>query len=206
MGLHAVVTFQLVGQIKLTWPQAITIVFVEGTLILLRVVTRFREAMMNAIPLSQKRATSTGIGMFIALIGFVNSGLVVQKKGTVAALGAPSSLRILVLLIGFVVMECLMIRGVPDARVIAILLASVAALVLNFVFGQGRPQPYCPHTVLAWVTDYGAKAPCSAFFAIPAATPCTSTVPQASARAAERASPLCSWGVLHQRHSAQSGR
>ena len=201
MGLHAVVTFQLVGQIKLTWPQAMTIVFVEGTLILLLVVTRFREAMVNAIPLSQKRAIGTGIGMFIALIGFVNSGLVVQKKGTVAALGAPSSLRILVLLIGFVVMECLMIRGVPDARVIAILLASVAALVLNFVFGQG-----CPHTVLAWVTDYGAKAPCSAVFAIPAATPCTSTVPQASARAAEWASPLCSWGVLHQRHSAQAGR
>jgi adenine/guanine/hypoxanthine permease len=96
MGLNAVVTFQLVGQMKLTWPQAMTVVFVEGTLILLLVVTRFREAVMNAIPLSQKRAIGAGIGMFIALIGFVNSGLVVQGKGTVVALGAPSGLRILV--------------------------------------------------------------------------------------------------------------
>ena len=56
MGLNAVVTFQLVGQMKLTWPQAMTIVFMEGTLILLLVLTRFREAVMNAIPLSLKRA------------------------------------------------------------------------------------------------------------------------------------------------------
>ena len=84
MGLNAVVTFQLVGQMKLTWPQAMTVVFVEGALILLLVLTRFREAVMNAIPLSQKQAIGAGIGMFIALIGFVNSGLVVQGKGTLA--------------------------------------------------------------------------------------------------------------------------
>ena len=128
MGLNAVVTFQLVGQMKLTWPQAMTIVFVEGALILLLVLTRFREAVMNAIPLSQKQAIGAGIGMFIALIGFVNSGLVVQGKGTVARAGSPSGLRILVFLIGFVVMGWLMIRRVPGALVIGILLASAVAL------------------------------------------------------------------------------
>jgi adenine/guanine/hypoxanthine permease len=138
MGLNAVVTFQLVGQLKLTWPQAMTVVFVEGTLILLLVLTRFREAVMNAIPLSQKQAIGAGIGMFIALIGFVNSGLVVQGKGTVLALGSPSGLRILVFLIGFVAMGWLMIRRVPGALVIGILLASAAALGLNLVFGHGR--------------------------------------------------------------------
>ena len=138
MGLNAVVTFQLVGQMKLTWPQAMTVVFVEGTLILLLVLTRFREAVMNAIPLSQKQAIGAGIGMFIALIGFVNSGLVVQGKGTVLALGSPSGLRILVFLIGFVVMGWLMIRRVPGALVIGILLASAVAVCLNLVFGDGR--------------------------------------------------------------------
>jgi AGZA family xanthine/uracil permease-like MFS transporter len=104
MGLNAVVTFQLVGQMKLTWPQAMTVIFVEGTLILLLVLTRFREAVMDAIPLSLKRAIGAGIGMFIALIGFVNSGLVIQGKDTVVTLGAPSGLRILAFLIGFFLM------------------------------------------------------------------------------------------------------
>ena len=138
MGLNAVVTFQLVGQMKLTWPQAMTVVFVEGALILLLVLTRFREAVMNAIPLSQKQAIGAGIGMFIALIGFVNSGLVVQGKGTLLALGSPSGLRILVFLIGFVVMGWLMIRRVPGALVIGILLASAVAVCLNLAFGDGR--------------------------------------------------------------------
>ena len=131
MGLNAVVTFQLVGQLKLTWPQAMTVVFVEGTLILLLVVTRFREAVMNAIPLSQKQAIGAGIGMFIALIGFVNSGLVVQGKGTMLALGSPSGLRILVFLVGFVAMGWLLIRRVPGALVIGILLASAVAVCLS---------------------------------------------------------------------------
>jgi hypothetical protein len=85
MGLNAVVTFQLVGQMKLTWPQAMTVIFVEGTLILLLVLTRFREAVMNAIPLSQKRAIGAGIGMFIALIGFVRTGC--SGKGNRCCLG-----------------------------------------------------------------------------------------------------------------------
>jgi AGZA family xanthine/uracil permease-like MFS transporter len=138
MGLNAVVTFQLVGQMKLTWPQAMTVIFVEGTLILLLVLTRFREAIMDAIPLSLKRAIGAGIGMFIALIGFVNSGLVIQGKDTVVTLGAPSGLRILVFLIGFFLMGWLLIRRIPGALVIGILLASVAAVVLNLAFGQSR--------------------------------------------------------------------
>jgi AGZA family xanthine/uracil permease-like MFS transporter len=138
MGLNAVVTFQLVGQMKLTWPQAMTVVFMEGSLILLLVLTRFREAVMNAIPLSLKRAIGAGIGIFIALIGFVNSGLVVQGKGTIVAMGTPSGLRILVFMIGFLVTGWLLIRRVPGALVIGILLASVAAVTLNLAFGQRR--------------------------------------------------------------------
>ena len=76
--------------------------------------------------------------MFIALIGFVNSGLVVQGNGTVVALGTPSGLRTLVFLVGFVIMGWLLIRRVPGALVIGILVASFVAVVLNLAFGQGR--------------------------------------------------------------------
>ena len=108
MGLNAVIAFQLVGQMRL------------------------------AVPLSLKQAIAAGIGIFIALIGFVNSGLVVQGKGTVVAMGTPSGLRILVFMISFLVTGWLLIRRVPGALVMGILLASVAAVTLNLVFGRGR--------------------------------------------------------------------
>ena len=78
MGLNAVVAFELVAGRGLTWPQAMTVVFLEGVVITVLVLTRFREAMMDAVPLGLKRAISVGIGLFIAFIGFFTSGFVVK--------------------------------------------------------------------------------------------------------------------------------
>src|SRR5262249_36726830 len=50
MGLNAVVAFELVAGRGLTWPQAMTIVFLEGAVITLLVLTRFRQAMPDAGP------------------------------------------------------------------------------------------------------------------------------------------------------------
>lgn len=94
MGLNAVVAFQLIGHLQISWPQAMTVVFLEGSIILLLVITRFRMAVMDAIPLVLKRSIGAGIGLFIALIGFANSGLIVSGRGTVLALGLISSLLV----------------------------------------------------------------------------------------------------------------
>ncbi len=77
MGLNAVVAFELVAGRGLTWPQAMTVVFLEGLVITLPVLTRFRQAVMDAVPLALKRAIGAGIGLFIAFIGFVPAGFVV---------------------------------------------------------------------------------------------------------------------------------
>src|SRR5213083_1931663 len=65
MGLNAVVAFELVAGRGLTWPQAMTVVFLEGLAITLLVLTRFREAVMDAVPIGLKRAISVGIGFFL---------------------------------------------------------------------------------------------------------------------------------------------
>src|SRR5881398_2787422 len=78
MGLNAVVAFELVATRGLTWPQAMTVVFLEGVAITLLVLTRFRETVMDAVPLGLKRAIGVGIGLFIAFIGFLTSGFVVK--------------------------------------------------------------------------------------------------------------------------------
>src|SRR5256885_9856992 len=78
MGLNAVVAFELVAGRGLTWPQAMTVVLLEGLVITVLVLTRFREAVMDAVPLALKRAIGVGIGLLIAFIGFVTSGFVVK--------------------------------------------------------------------------------------------------------------------------------
>jgi AGZA family xanthine/uracil permease-like MFS transporter len=74
LGLNAFVAFTLVAADHLSWPQAMGVIVVEGLVITALVVTGFREAVLNAIPLDLKRAIGIGIGLFIAFIGFTTIG------------------------------------------------------------------------------------------------------------------------------------
>lgn len=87
MGLNTLVTFYLVGNLKLTWVEAMTMVFIEGLIIMVLVLTQLRQAMMLAIPLSLKKAIGVGVGLFLALIGFINGDLVRPGAGMVLSLG-----------------------------------------------------------------------------------------------------------------------
>jgi AGZA family xanthine/uracil permease-like MFS transporter len=133
MGLNAVVAFELVAARGLTWPQAMTVVLVEGVVITLLVLTRFRQTMMDAVPLGLKRAISVGIGLFIAFIGFVTSGFVVKPASgpLPVALGALHGLPITVFVLGFLLTAWLLARRVPGALLVGILATAVLAIVLN---------------------------------------------------------------------------
>jgi AGZA family xanthine/uracil permease-like MFS transporter len=97
------VAFELVAGRGLTWPQAMTVVFLEGVVITALVLTRFREAMLHAVPLGLKRAISVEIGLFIAFIGFFTSGFVVKPAtGPLpVGLGSLSGLPTTIFLLGF---------------------------------------------------------------------------------------------------------
>jgi hypothetical protein len=60
----------------MTWADAMGLVVLEGILILILVLTGFRTAVFHAVPTQLKTAISVGIGLFIALIGFVDAGFV----------------------------------------------------------------------------------------------------------------------------------
>jgi adenine/guanine/hypoxanthine permease len=140
MGLNAVVAFELVAGRGLTWPQAMTIIFFEGVVITILVLTRFREAMLEAVPLSLKRAISVGIGLFIAFIGFFTAGFVVKPTAgpLPVALGAFQGLPIAVFLIGFVLTAWLMARRVRGALLLGIVATTVIAIVLNAALAGGK--------------------------------------------------------------------
>lgn len=85
LGLNAFVTYSIAT--KFTWNVAMTLVFLEGVIILFLVLTGFRLAVFKAIPASLKTAISVGIGLFIALIGFVDAGFVRKAPATPVELG-----------------------------------------------------------------------------------------------------------------------
>src|SRR3954451_16191604 len=78
LGLNAIVAFQLTGM-GLSAAGAMGVVVLEGIVILVLVLVGFREAVMNAVPLSLKRAIGVGIGLFILFIGFANGGFVIAN-------------------------------------------------------------------------------------------------------------------------------
>src|SRR5262245_7584429 len=133
MGLNAVVAFELVAGRGLTFPQAMTVVFLEGLVITLLVITRFRQAVMEAVPLALKQAIGVGIGLFIAFIGFFTSGFVVKPAAgpLPVGLGPMRGLPMAVFLIGFLLTAVLVARRVRGGLLGGSVLTTVLAIVLN---------------------------------------------------------------------------
>lgn len=143
LGLNGVVAFQLVGANGLTWPEAMGVVVVEGVIILLLVLTRFRQAVMESVPLPLKHAIAVGIGLFITIIGFVDAGFVTSttQANPPLQLGTGNELKgwpILVFVVGLLLIIFLFTRRVPGALLIGILVTTVIAVIVNEIFMEGE--------------------------------------------------------------------
>ncbi|MBI3287434.1 MAG: NCS2 family permease, partial [Chloroflexi bacterium] len=133
MGLNAVVAFQLIVSAGLTWQEAMGVIFLEGLAILILVLTGFRSAIMQAIPMHLKKAIGVGIGLFILIIGMVNGGII-RMSGIPTApltLGDYTSIPALVTFIGIALTVGLFVRKVRGALLLGILLTTLAAIALN---------------------------------------------------------------------------
>jgi AGZA family xanthine/uracil permease-like MFS transporter len=138
LGLNAFVAFGLVVGAGLSFPEAMGVIVAEGILITILVLTGFRQAVLNAIPMDLKRAIGIGIGLFIAFIGLESAGIVVRPEGPdpiVTISRDLSSLRFLVFALGFVITAGLVARRVRGALLIGILATTVIGVIINEVWG-----------------------------------------------------------------------
>lgn len=127
MGLNAFFAYTLVIVMGFTWQQALAAVFVEGIVFILLTVFRVREAIVNAIPLNLRYAISVGIGLFIAIIGLKNGGIIVKSDATVTTLGpwtATSLLAMGGILLGGVLMA-LKVHGALFYTIIALTIIGI---------------------------------------------------------------------------------
>jgi AGZA family xanthine/uracil permease-like MFS transporter len=110
------------------------VVVAEGVVITALVLTGFREAVLNAIPMDLKRAIGIGIGLFIALIGFAEGGVVVGGKATVVTIAPDlTTWPILVFVVGLAVTGALVARRIRGALLIGIIGSTVLATVINAI-------------------------------------------------------------------------
>ncbi|MDU3687965.1 MAG: NCS2 family permease [Anaerococcus hydrogenalis] len=127
MGLNAFFTYTVVMTMEKSWEFALAAVFLEGIIFIILSIFNVREAIFNAIPRSLKTAVSVGIGLFIALIGLLNSTVIV-KNDIGLGLGNLVSKESFIFFIGLLIMAVLTARRTKGALLIGIVISTIIAL------------------------------------------------------------------------------
>ncbi len=130
LGLNAFFTYTVVLSMGCSWQLALTAVFVEGILFILLSVFGIREAIINSIPDSLKKAVSVGIGLFIAIIGLVNAGICTTDTGTTIGFVNLNlqHASALVAVIGLILTIVLYLLNVPGAILIGVALTTIIGI------------------------------------------------------------------------------
>jgi AGZA family xanthine/uracil permease-like MFS transporter len=131
MGLNAYFAFTVVGTLGYSWQAALGAVFISGLLIVAVSLFRVREWIINAIPRSQKLAISAGIGLFLAIIGLKNAGLIAASPATFVTLGNLHAPTTLLAIAGLLLIIGLEARRVTGGIVIGVLVVTVLAVALG---------------------------------------------------------------------------
>ncbi|MER7637850.1 MULTISPECIES: NCS2 family permease [unclassified Streptomyces] len=163
LGVNSVVALQLAP--RMSWPDAMGMVVLAGLVVMLLVATGLRERVMNAVPYGLRKAISIGIGLFIMLIGLVDSGFISRipdaAQTTVPLqLGGDGHLNgwpVLIFILGVLLTLALIVRKVSGAILISIVTMTVLAVIVNAVAtipSWGLTTPKWPGNPVA-TPDFG---------------------------------------------------
>ena len=148
MGLNAFFTYTVCFGMGCSWQLALTAVFVEGIIFIVLSIFGIREKIINAIPSGMKKAVAVGIGLFIALIGLANAGIVSSDTGTIIGFVNfnMSSKTAIVAMLGLIITVVLYLLKVPGA----ILLAIIVTTIIGIPFGVTTiPENWKPFSLPA---------------------------------------------------------
>ncbi len=132
MGENAFLAYTVVGLLGYSWQAALGAVFLGGLLFLLLTVFRLRQWLLEAIPTSLRYSFAVGIGLFLTFIGLNEAGIVVLgSTGAPVRAGNLSAVPVLVAIVGFLLIALLMIRRVPGAILVGIVVTTVLAILFR---------------------------------------------------------------------------
>src|ERR1039457_5641470 len=133
MGLNAYFTYAVCLKMHIPWQTALGAVFLSGVLFLALTAVGIRQMILRAIPHELYAAVASGIGLFIAFIGFRNAGLVVGDPATFVTLGNIRNPTTALALLGLILMVALEIRKVRGSILIGVLTVTRVACALVLV-------------------------------------------------------------------------
>ncbi len=148
LGINAFFSYSVVVGMKVPWQTALAGVFVASVIFMILTALKLREKIIDAIPADLKAAIAGGIGLFIAMIGMNDGGLIAANKDTLVSLGSLHVGTTWLTIFGFVVSVILMSMKVPGAIFIG--------MVLNAILGMATGLIPLPHQ---WVSSVPSLAP-----------------------------------------------
>ena len=128
MGINAIVAYSLTAIAGGDWHASMAVIFIEGIAILVLVLCGLRKAIMDAIPVSLRHAISVGLGLFIAMIGFKDGGIIVANESTMVALGTVTEPTFIIGMVSIIISIILYAKKVPGSLLWGILIAVLVGI------------------------------------------------------------------------------
>jgi AGZA family xanthine/uracil permease-like MFS transporter len=133
MGLNAYFTYTVCIKMHVPWQTALGAVFLSGVIFLLLTAAGIRQMILHAIPHQLYAAVASGIGLFIAFIGFQHAGLVVRDPNTLVGMGNIRNPTAYLALFGLILMVVLEVKKVRGSILIGVLTVTGVAWALGQV-------------------------------------------------------------------------
>ncbi|MBE9168339.1 NCS2 family permease [Pleurocapsales cyanobacterium LEGE 06147] len=130
MGLNAYFAFSVVLGLGIDWRVALAAVFIEGLIFIAITVTGVRTQIVKAIPDCIKRATTAGIGLFLAYIALSGAGIIIPSETTTTTLGDLTQPTTLVAIAGIIITAAFVARRLIGALLWGILATALLGWIL----------------------------------------------------------------------------
>ncbi len=148
MGSNVVLTFVVVKQMGMPWQGALAMVALTGVIFLILSLSRLREKVARDVPEVLKIGIQAGVGTLIVFIGLRGAGFVVANPNTLVAMGSLAKPSVLLTLAGLLLTPVLVVRRVPGALIISIVVLTVIGLFVPAA--NGGMVTRMPAAILAW--------------------------------------------------------
>jgi adenine/guanine/hypoxanthine permease len=150
MGLNAFFTFAVVKGMGVPWQTALGAVFWAGIIFLILSIFNVRTYIVQAIPKPLRYAISSGIGLFITLIGLTNAKFIVSNPATLVSIGDVKDPILLTFLLGLIITAILVVKKVQGGIVIGIVLTTLAAIPVGRWWGDATAVNFGQATLVNW--------------------------------------------------------
>jgi AGZA family xanthine/uracil permease-like MFS transporter len=130
MGENAFIAFTVCKVLGMRWQTALAAVFIAGIVFVLLTVLHLRKWIVDGVPTSLRYSFAVGMGLFLTFIGLNETGIVrLGVAGAPVQAGHLTSAPVLVAMFGVVLLAILVIRKVPGAILLGIVITSILAFV-----------------------------------------------------------------------------